>query len=230
METVTLYVGYQKQPFLLHKKVLCDRSVYFSKAFNNGMQETQDSTMHLLTDDPAVFNHIVDYLYRGTIIRYPNKEFPKDAQFPDPSLWSYMYHLFGVYGLAEKFCMNNFQNEIMDLIQDTYHAWKMAPDLFVIRLIYPITHEQSKLRLYITVLFSWYQQNLNPDDPKARVEISTFEDVAREIPDFVFAHLKVTMNHGNKLRDGWDPRARNDGVDACIFHTHTRYEVCHSKK
>jgi hypothetical protein len=66
-EIVTLYVGKKRKKFTLHKKLLCDRRKYFSKAFRGRFQEAQSGKMHLPEDDPDTVFDLVDYLYRGTV-------------------------------------------------------------------------------------------------------------------------------------------------------------------
>jgi hypothetical protein len=40
-EIVTIYVGLKRKAFAMYKKLICDRSSYFSKAFNGGFKETE---------------------------------------------------------------------------------------------------------------------------------------------------------------------------------------------
>ncbi|KAE9381258.1 hypothetical protein N431DRAFT_440138 [Stipitochalara longipes BDJ] len=70
-EFVTLYVGSKRKKFKVHKKLLCDRSLFFSKAFNGSFKEAQDGVMYLPEDNADVVCSLVDFLYRGTIPAIP---------------------------------------------------------------------------------------------------------------------------------------------------------------
>lgn len=79
-EIVTLYVGPKRKKFTVHKKLLCDRYEYFSKAFHGNFQEAQEGVMHLPDDDADAVSSLVDFLYRGTVPKITEE--PKEPSRP----------------------------------------------------------------------------------------------------------------------------------------------------
>jgi hypothetical protein len=57
-DIVILYVGTKRQKYQIHKKLLCDRSSFFQKAFSSesNFKEAVESIMHLPEDDPTTFD------------------------------------------------------------------------------------------------------------------------------------------------------------------------------
>jgi hypothetical protein len=136
-EIVTLYVGPKRKQFTVHKKLLCDRCEFFSKAFRGNFSEAEKGEMNLPDDDPGAFSSLVDYLYRGVLLK------AKDD-----------YHaslLLELYILAEKLCLST----LMDKACDAAHSYsslsgkRVTPKL--IAHIYSRTHGGSKLRKFCLV-------------------------------------------------------------------------------
>lgn len=64
---VTLYIGPERTEFLIHKKLLCARSEFFSKAFNSTFKEGLEGTMELPEDDAHTFASFFQFVYGDTI-------------------------------------------------------------------------------------------------------------------------------------------------------------------
>jgi hypothetical protein len=64
-ESVTIYVGPDREAFKLSKDLLCYVSPFFRAAFEGDFKESNEQTMELLEDDVAAFEHVVSYMYRG---------------------------------------------------------------------------------------------------------------------------------------------------------------------
>jgi hypothetical protein len=62
-EVVTLVVGAEKKVFTVHKKLLCDRSAFFSKGFNGQFKEAAEGRMELPNDTSAAFECFLTWLY-----------------------------------------------------------------------------------------------------------------------------------------------------------------------
>lgn len=73
-ETVTIYVGNKRKRFTIHKKLLCDQSDYFLKAFTSGFKEREEGEMYLPEDSPEVMAIFVNFLYRGQIDECEDQE------------------------------------------------------------------------------------------------------------------------------------------------------------
>jgi hypothetical protein len=140
-EIATIYVGPKRKAFKIHKKLLCDRSDYFSKAFNSRFQEA-NGEMHCPEDDPTAFGHLVNYFYRNAVPQLPSK----DA--PDNEHSEFYEGLSQLFFLAEKLCMNELSNKTMDTIQDYQRVHNKYVTFEGLTIIYRNTHENSKFRMY----------------------------------------------------------------------------------
>jgi hypothetical protein len=100
--------------------------------------------MNLPEDDPDVFDHFLSWLNdeKAPILSFP--EYSKDelrnknisVQFCKAFFW------------AEKHCINDFANKIIDDMQDIRHIRGNGFRFSCIQLIYKNTHQRSKLRLH----------------------------------------------------------------------------------
>ena len=62
-EFVTIEVGPEKVPFVIHKGFICTESTFFDAAFNTSFKEETTQSVHLPADDPIVFDVIHKFLY-----------------------------------------------------------------------------------------------------------------------------------------------------------------------
>src|SRR4051812_9985214 len=112
VEIVTIHVGSLAskgiKTFVMHKKLLCDSSDYFSKAFNGGFIENK-GTMELPTDDPDIFYLFVNYIYQGRIESFPIPEphGPRNSPADYESCDNFVRQLIKLFSFAEKICMND---------------------------------------------------------------------------------------------------------------------------
>ncbi|KAL9620200.1 MAG: hypothetical protein Q9160_005209 [Pyrenula sp. 1 TL-2023] len=77
-ETVTIFVGPEEKPYLLHKNLLITRCEYFRAAFGNGRRFTEGRTseMKFPENDPAAFDLFVHWIYSASL--------PTLTDFPSP--------------------------------------------------------------------------------------------------------------------------------------------------
>lgn len=62
-QTVTIYVGPQREKWVLNEKLLCERAEYFRAAFQGNFEEGTTKEMELLEDDANAFAKLVDWVY-----------------------------------------------------------------------------------------------------------------------------------------------------------------------
>ncbi|KAI4629083.1 uncharacterized protein J4E87_003344 [Alternaria ethzedia] len=81
-EIVTIFVGYEKKRYNIHKDIICHHSEYFRTAFNGRWKES-DEGVTLEDVDPEVFNLFVHWLYAQAL---PNnaKSILRLAEETDP--------------------------------------------------------------------------------------------------------------------------------------------------
>ncbi|KAE9381306.1 hypothetical protein N431DRAFT_321692, partial [Stipitochalara longipes BDJ] len=65
-EIVTIYVGPEKKPFIIHKEVACLHSPVFKTAFESTFVEGQTQSYVLEDTEPEIFQLLVQWLYSKT--------------------------------------------------------------------------------------------------------------------------------------------------------------------
>lgn len=117
-EMVDLYVGPSKKLFRLHKAKLCSSIPYFDKMFNDNLKEASSNVAYLEEDDPASFDLLAEWANRS---KYPSRirELTpvKDKEGNKVMSWDPVRF----YGLAEKYCLPELQDTIMDALI-LYHS------------------------------------------------------------------------------------------------------------
>ena len=134
---ITILVGPEERRFNLHKKLLCQRSSFFTKAFEGGFAEAEQSTMRLVDVNIAAFGLFVDWVYRDSL----NPIVWTDL---DTIIWNDMKASLGtkrtddrcainlarerpyheVYYLADKWCLDDLKKLAMDAIQAFHELTK----------------------------------------------------------------------------------------------------------
>ncbi|TGO60644.1 hypothetical protein BOTNAR_0142g00150 [Botryotinia narcissicola] len=99
-QMVDIRVGEEMKLFRVHKSLLCTRVPYFNKMFNSGFSESKTNSAVLREDGHEAFDVLVDWVYTSIL--------PRDAGF-----WG----LVEVYVLADKICLPELMDQVMDTIQ-----------------------------------------------------------------------------------------------------------------
>jgi BTB/POZ domain len=236
-EVVTLVVGAEKKIYVIHKKLLCDRSVYFSKAFQGRFKEASEGRMELPNDTVAAFDCLITWLYWGNMPPQPNF---KGAAGQKCHAFSRTV-LYPAYILAEKLCLPEMSNRVMDTIQEVQYVntissflsikadwhpfrdrYQILPESEDIQFVYDNTSETSKLRLYcVTSVAYTLSRRINLGG------IKDFAALCSTIPDFAVDLLRVHHFEGNYIYDTnnpSDPRLRARTNDQSRT---TKFTICH---
>lgn len=64
---VTVKIGPEATPYIIHRDLLCNASKYFSNAFKGNFKEANDQSIHLTDVKPEVFDAFSQWLYKTTI-------------------------------------------------------------------------------------------------------------------------------------------------------------------
>jgi hypothetical protein len=225
-EIVAIYVGPKRKEFSVHKKLICSRSEYFSKAFKDGLQESEKGVMYLLEEDVTDFDALVNYIYRDTLPMFPCEISAKTV----PPVNDYLnLCLLPLFLMAERFCLETLANKVMDAIQDVQLKQGIIFGRKILRCIYGRTREDSKLRSYAAICIV---RNLmvigGENNEKSRKTLSEF---AAATPDFASDFVYLLGKHAQAFRKkpAADPQVRNEekGFGKCYFHTHKKGEKCH---
>jgi BTB/POZ domain len=219
-EIVTIHVGPKRKSFTVHKKLICDRSEFFDKAFNGRFQEAK-GVMYLAEEDIAAFDSFITYLYQDRLPQFSSTMECTAENFEAQKLCPLFF-------LAEKVCCNELANKVMDAIQDFGRLNELIPGNESTAMIYENTHEESKLRSYCVLMLLYIWRTVEDSD-KTWVKDTT--DLTRDLPDFASDFIKLQFRYRDRFQKGnvADAQVRNDeeGFGRCFFHTHAKGEVCH---
>jgi hypothetical protein len=105
--------------------------------------------MCLPEDDPRAFDGLVSWIYRDQLPAFPTPEFPDTAKGCDAFSSDILHPLFF---LSEKLCINELSNKLMDSIQDLGDRHRRMPGTADVKAVYENTHQDSKLRIYCTLM------------------------------------------------------------------------------
>ncbi|TVY32187.1 hypothetical protein LOCC1_G008823 [Lachnellula occidentalis] len=240
-DIVTIHVGPKEKAFAIHKDLICNRSDFFSKAFNGPFKEGVDGKMHLPEDDPQAFSAVVAWMYRDQLPLFPTEQFKDDIVGCD----MYINLLLPLFQLAEKLCINTLANQVMDRFQDVHFKHSCIFDPTQLENIYAHCHGGSKLRTY-GVLMVIRRGSGGHDDPDGDDEGNENEadndddevflggllELQESQPDFGRDFITLQMKYGYRFQMKYgctDAQIRDSetGFGQCFFHTHAKSEVCH---
>ncbi|KAG0651167.1 hypothetical protein D0Z07_2626 [Hyphodiscus hymeniophilus] len=204
-EVVTLYVGPKRKQIVVHKKLLCNRIEYFSKAFDGRFKEGREGIIYLPEDDADSMSQLVDWLYRCTI--------PPIIQSTMPAR--------KLYYLAEKLCVSEAMNAVMDEIQKYHKVYSVHFNPNQMLDVYRSTHERSKLRLYVAAQAACSFRVLK----HRKTWDANSELFSKMSVDFFRDIMRIQLDHWDKLREDYVwPQRHNigKGLDLCDFHVHNK--------
>ena len=135
---VKVSVGPEKETWLIHEGVICDRSEFFRKGFTSGFIEATRKELHLHEEDPIMFGHFVDWLYGKGLYCQKDHANPGDINFDHVKEW------LALYIFADKIALKVLADEA--LLQYNSCAEGTLPCTKEILLVYKNTIEQSPLR------------------------------------------------------------------------------------
>ena len=209
-ETVKLYVGPTNALFCVHKKLLCDRVPYFAKMFSGRFKEASETSASFPEDSVQSFDLLLTWVYYRKIRKVELK--PKVGKVRE-ICWNWI----NFYSLAEKFCID----ELMDLILDTIRALDRVsntlPKCSNVSLLYSKTSSGSPARKYVALALQYIIQTGSAFEkgwPTADIQVLLKDD---DICSNVLELMR--KQNGNPLTD---PRV----LPNCDFHHHGGDEPC----
>ncbi|KAK5456925.1 hypothetical protein LTS15_004705 [Exophiala xenobiotica] len=127
--TITVTVGRdnRKRTYNLHEAVLVSQCPFFEKCLRSGMKEQVEQTVHLPEDNPEAFEIVVKWMHAEKVPTIIN----------DLSIGH-------AYILANKLCMGELQNALVDKFRATYKKAMINPS--TVTWIWAHTPEGCKLR------------------------------------------------------------------------------------
>ncbi len=213
---VDIYVGPEETLFRVHKKRLCDRIPFFEKMFKGGFKEASDNVARLPEDDPVAFDILVDWAYSPSprIIRDLLNVTDKDGA--TVASWDPV----AFYTLAEKYCLPELQDIIMDVMIKYHKAQRELPSPDFAYRAYNDTSGDSPISKY--ALKSIYYILKEGSENESGWENEEIEKLFKELPTFAVDYLGLERKKATPI----DPRTSR----RCEYHVHGEDEPCPPSK
>jgi hypothetical protein len=230
-------VGPDKVAFTVHKKLICERSAYFSKAFNGEFKEATENNIYLPEDSPEIFPWFINWLYRDQLPQFVLEK----AQGDNNSFLAYTKKAAPLFHFAQKVCLNRLPNQIIDKLQDIHHDQQVMFCHQELKTVYENTQPKSKLRTFgvlerisRTRDQGYGDENVGFDDEEDTEEgtIRCLTELGRSVPEFAEDFIELSIKYTRQFQT-YGPRSilqlrdPNIGFGWCFFHTHLKDEVCH---
>jgi hypothetical protein len=215
---VDIYVGPSKKLFRLYKARLCSRIPYFDKMFNGNFKEASDNVAYLGEDDPASFDLLADWanhpMTSKSSRRIRELTTVKHKEGNEVASWDPV----GFYSLAEKYCLPDMQDIIMDALIQYHKERNELPSVDFVFRAYEHTSAGSLLSRYCAKSILYIMGEGGEDDRWPTKEVAR---LFQELPTFASEYIAVQRKGGSN-GVGLDPR---DTI-RCYFHIHDRGEPC----
>lgn len=198
---VHVFVGPKCKSFHLHKALLCYHSKFFQKALDGGFKEQDDKAVYLPDDDVGAFVLFVNWIYNAP---------PQKA-----STTATATALFGLYIMADKFCIEELQNLSMDVFRAS-HREGLAMSSDLIEHVYVNTPESSPMRRFI-VNFVTYGFSI-----RKLTMSNKFLELMKKGGDFAADFASAILQYSFGATRPLDPRMGRD----CAYHEHNSSKPC----
>lgn len=184
--------------------------------------------MYLPDDDADTFDFMVAFIYQDRLPASPPSTNPAASDKIEKFTLQRLYPLFG---LAEKLCMNELANRVMDKIQDVENELNHVPGYGSLRFAYRNTPAGSKLRMYGVLMWLYYNSTRAEEDKSSVQDDDKIVRFAKVEPEFATDYFELHCTYSVELSQAptADAQIRNDeeGFGRCFFHTHGKGEICH---
>ena len=137
---------------MFHKDLLVEKCPFFERCLKDSYKEGRESQVYLAEESPTVFDRFVTFIYHNRV--------DKKMTSPDNSVlvWTFV--------LADKFCMPEFQNALVDAIACAHETREVsALDLAFVNDHVP---SNSKIRAFLLDKMAFdvvQEERNNPTEP-----------------------------------------------------------------
>ncbi|OAP58546.1 hypothetical protein AYL99_07636 [Fonsecaea erecta] len=205
-DIVAVTVGRDKLQHLVHESVLC-KSPFFDKCLHSGMREQLQKAINLPEDDPEGFAIVVEWLYSGTV--------------PQKCGWRCLLR---AYNAAQKFCMPDLQNALVDLFRTEMTPASLSPNW--VSYIWGHTADGCQLRKLVLDIF-YYHISKDPTtyrDYGVGVEEGEYYAVQMER---LMCKTQLAMALFWRFADRSDrPSKEPAKMKGCVYHVHEDGNKC----
>ena len=137
--TVTILVGEDGTPFIMHRDQLCEASSFFKAAFQRAFLQGSEIRMSLPEEEEHTFDLFTQWLYNRSYEIIPGKDDDKDQRFMEPVK---------LYTLAEKYDVTELKSHVITKLFALRHE-KWVPGVETVAYAYEHTPQNSRLRKFL---------------------------------------------------------------------------------
>lgn len=202
-EMVDLYVGPKKEHFHVHKNILCDKIPYFEKMFKGGFQEAVTNSASFPEDVADSFDILITWVYHGKLR-------PLTKVKDNRNLLA--CNIISLYSLAEKLCVFELMDDIMDAFRDFEHENDILPSCKFMLVSYQNVDSGSPLRRYICYCYTFILLKKTRD-------VEAMTSLLTRVPDLALDMAKLLRETGGVIPEPWS-------FSYCHFHTHDKDSLC----
>lgn len=187
---VTVFVGPKRKEWILHERLLRDRSQYFKMAFRGTFAETSLKEIYLEEDDPTIFGLFVDYIYGG---RLPGTCLAGSGTWLEAEKWCRLYVFADKIG----------EVTLRDQAKENYRLGAYAfhcPRLEEISFIYDNCKDGCDMRLILAdrVAFVFFSSRALPCLREVWAKCMTYSiELNKDFAVAVSNHLKLVKDDCN---------------------------------
>ncbi|KAF7863069.1 hypothetical protein EAF04_007152 [Stromatinia cepivora] len=210
---VDIHVGTDENSahFKLHKSILCTKVPYFENMFNTRFMEGTTNFATLPEDDPELFNILVSWIYSGQIHALHDR--PEHA-----SMWLD----WDFYVLADKFCLPDLMDQILDVYLLSMSKGKWMPIVSVLQRMHDCSIRESSgmsrlVAAFVCYILCTYRATKDEENwptEELHTLLGNNEDLRLQVCKTLRAHPRGTLFH--------DPRIG----PYCDFHEHAMTDPC----
>lgn len=215
---IDLYVGPEEKLFRIHRGILCDKVPYFQKMFSSGFIEGQEGQAFFPEDDPEAFDLLNGWVYFGTLRPF------KFTLHPPPASPSCNWDMVQLYCLADKFCLPELMDRIVDANSAECRSSNISPSFRHVKKAYMKTPMGSTLRKYMCYSMVHIFTALREESTFGIWDTQAFVEMMNTHGDFAIDFLSLLRSQSVGVAPT-DPRK----LPKCHFHCHGANEPCPQK-
>jgi hypothetical protein len=222
---VDLYVGPVREHYIVHKELLCTKVPYFEAMFGgSNFREALEGTASFPEDQEVAFDLLLNWIYTGTIPPLLNKHKNGAKTFSS--------NVVDFYVLADKFCLSELQDRIIDACRASLLAENALPTADFTSYAYSQTSANSPLRKF-AVVAARYTLRLEYENTVARYKLQQESantvsrvEFGRSVHTFLENHKDIwsdILSLVKNSKETGDPM----NLPACAFHRHGEKDDCY---
>ncbi|KAJ9603705.1 hypothetical protein H2200_011891 [Cladophialophora chaetospira] len=214
-EIIPIFVGPIKKKHLIHACILTSKAPFFKKCLESGMREQAENAIYLPEDDPEAFGIVANWMYTGSM----------------PSTCKCRV-LMSAYILADKLCMTNIQDAVMEQLR-----WNLMDEEIILPVdvdwVWEKTGPGSKLREFMVDALHYsvmqqdeYQTAEGKNEHHLAVDLEAVMVMNGALGYQLYSKIfNVSAVRNQARKKTTSPYLRN-----CKYHCHADEEECPSRK